>query len=525
MQGPLEPAAGPAPRPRDRGTPIAAPRTVMDPPVAPEADAARAGPLFGRIPVPPDALRVVPMLADLAAGDLAWIAERCELVELERGEMLFDPGESASWMYISLSGVMQARRNHLGPSTPAFVFRAGDIGGIVPFSRMKVFDATAYAVTRASIARFPRSRFDELLEHVPVLRERFVWLLLDRVRDATRRDAQVEKLVALGTLSAGIAHELNNPSAAVIQALSDGRRRLDERGGLTAALLEAGLTPEVVRRLEAVRMRAGARMATGDGAAGASLDALERSDRHDAMCDWLATAGVSHPWIRAATFVDAAVSKAELADALGGAPAAAAVVALEWLEAGIAAQALVHASEDAAQRIVALVDLVRAYTHRDRMREMADVDVREGLATTLALHAGRLEARGVTLTTRHAGELPRIRAYPGDLNQAWGALLDNAIDAAPPGTGRIVVRTAEEEGAVVVEIRDNGPGIPPELSERVWEPFFTTKDVGQGVGLGLDVARRVLVDLHGGELTLTSVPGDTRAIARLPLTTIGTFGA
>ena len=121
--------------------------------------------------------------------------------------------------------------------------------------------------------------------------------------------------------------------------------------------------------------------------------------------------------------------------------------------------------------------------------------------------------------------ISRIRAYPGDLNQAWGALLDNAIDAAPPGTGRIVVRTAEEEGAVVVEIRDNGPGIPPELSERVWEPFFTTKEVGQGVGLGLDVARRVLVDLHGGELTLTSVPGDTRAIARLPLTTIGTFGA
>ncbi|MDQ3811942.1 MAG: ATP-binding protein, partial [Chloroflexota bacterium] len=164
------------------------------------------------------------------------------------------------------------------------------------------------------------------------------------------------------------------------------------------------------------------------------------------------------------------------------------------------------------------------YTHMDRARDMVDIDVRDGLESTLALFATRMREKGVTLERDYAHALPRIRAYPGDLNQVWSNLFDNALDAVAPGTGRISVRTGVEEGAVVVEIRDNGPGIPPELQDRIWEPFFTTKDVGSGTGLGLDVARRIVVDQHGGQLFLTSSPGDTRFTVQLPLTTVGTFG-
>jgi signal transduction histidine kinase len=158
------------------------------------------------------------------------------------------------------------------------------------------------------------------------------------------------------------------------------------------------------------------------------------------------------------------------------------------------------------------------------MRDMADVDIREGLESALALLSSRAREKGVALVRDFAGDLPRVRAYPGDLNQAWSNLLDNALDAVPAGTGRIVVRAGEEDGMLVAEVRDNGPGVPADLHERVFEPFFTTKDVGEGAGLGLDIARRVVVDLHGGELTLSSVPGDTRFTVRLPLTTISTFG-
>ena len=159
---------------------------------------------------------------------------------------------------------------------------------------------------------------------------------------------------------------------------------------------------------------------------------------------------------------------------------------------------------------------------------MTDVDVHEGIESALALCASRVREQRVTLVRAYADALPRIRAYPGDLNQVWSSLLDNALDAVaalPPGTGRVVVRTAVEDGAVVAEVRDNGPGIPRELHDRVWEPFFTTKDVGQGTGLSLDIARRIVADLHGGQITLASAPGDTRFTVRLPLTTVGTFGA
>jgi len=156
---------------------------------------------------------------------------------------------------------------------------------------------------------------------------------------------------------------------------------------------------------------------------------------------------------------------------------------------------------------------------------MADVEVRDGIESALALFEARCRDKGVAVDRRYAPSLPRIRAYPGDLNQVWGILVENALDAAPRGTGRITVATYVADGTVVAEIGDNGAGIPPELQGRVFEPFFTTKDVGQGTGLSLDIARRIVADLHGGQLTFTSRPGDTRFVVRLPLATVSTFGA
>jgi signal transduction histidine kinase len=222
--------------------------------------------------------------------------------------------------------------------------------------------------------------------------------------------------------------------------------------------------------------------------------------------------------------VDAGIDQAALAAALEEVPPAGCAPAVEWLETGLAAQILFASVEQAGGRIAGLVEAVRTYTHRDRMRDMTDVDIREGLESALALLSSRAREKGVVLARDFAATLPRIRAYPGELNQAWSNLLDNALDAAPRGTGRVLVRAAEEDGMLVAEISDNGPGVPAELRERIFEPFFTTKDVGQGAGLGLDIARRVVVDLHGGQLDVSSVRGDTRFIVRLPLTTISTFG-
>jgi signal transduction histidine kinase len=475
--------------------------------------------------VAPDALRRSAVFADLAAPELAWVAAQCELVALAPGDVLFRPGDPAEWMFVALEGTLQARREGLGPGAPAFVVRAGDIAGTIPYSRMTSFAGTGRAVTPARVARFPKAQFAELLRRAPGLAARFVALLADRVRDATRRDAQFEKLAALGRLSAGLSHELNNPAAAAARSAAAALARLERRGALVEALLAAGVGPAALARLDAARA---ARAAAPNEP---PVDPLARSDREEALAAWLDEAGVPDAGEAAATFVDAGLDAAALADAAADVPPAARGAALAWLESVLADARLLAAVRQATGRVAQLVEAMKSYTQMDRARGLVDVDVHGGLESALALLAGRAAADGVAVVREYAAALPPVPGFPADLNQAWAALLDNALDAAAArapgarGGGRVTVRTGVADGAVVVAVGDNGPGVPPGLADRIWEPFFTTKPVGQGTGLGLDVARRVVEDEHGGRLTVASAPGETWFTAHLPRTTVGTFGA
>ena len=469
--------------------------------------------------VEPEELRRVEMFADLGAEDLAWIASHTERVVLAVGHLLLVTGQPADWMFIGLAGTVEVRREQVGGSVPAYVFHAGDIAGVIPYSRMKVFVGNGRAATNAVVGRFPRALFPELLQRVPSLAPRFVALLADRVRDATRREAQIERLLALGKLSAGVAHELNNPVAAILNSFDEAGRRLRHRADLVIELLRCGTTPEALERLEAERI--------APRAPAAALDPIARSDRLDAMDAWLRQLGLAEPWMYAATFVDAGYDVAALEEATAALPNGARRAALRWMESGLALDGLFTSAQRAGARVAEIVQAVKGYTNRDRGGDMSDVDVREGLDTTIALFASRFRERGVTLTRELDMPLPKLRAYPSDLNQAWSHLIDNALDAVAPlgSRGRVAVRALPEDGMIRVEVRDNGAGIPDDLQERVFEPFFTTKPPGHGTGLGLDIARRIITDLHGGELTVESQPGDTRFVVRLPLTTMATLGA
>jgi signal transduction histidine kinase len=458
-------------------------------------------------------LRRITLFADLADDELAWIAERSEQVRLEPGGALFEPGAPAEYMYMMLEGTVEARRLLAPADQPAFRFSQGEISGMIPFSRMTTFAGTGRAVTTARVARLHKKHFPDLLHRIPALEPRLVGLLTDRVRETTQRDQQYEKLVSLGKVAAGLAHELNNPAAAVRRAASDLRSRLDAVGRLTTALIASGIDETGMRALNELRSKAAQRAAPAE-----LLDAITRTDREEALSERLRKAGVSEPWVAAATFVDGGVDASDLEAALALVPEQARCTALEWLEGEVAADSLLSGVEHASTRVAELIGAIKIFSHMDRAQEKEPVDVRANLENTLTLFTHRIREKRIVLDRSYAPDVPQVIAYPGELNQVWANLVANAIDAVSTG-GHIGLHLRADGEWIVVEVRDNGSGIPPEIRERIWEPFFTTKDPGQGTGLGLDIIRRIVVRRHGGEIDVESTPGDTRFIVKLPLTT------
>jgi signal transduction histidine kinase len=452
-------------------------------------------------PSDPALLRGIALLADLADEELEWLAAHGTWLEYEHGEVSNRPGDPVDAMVLVLEGEFQARRPETGDEV-VFRAQAGEVTALLPFSRMTHFVAETRAFGTTRVVSIHRDEFPEMLRAIPVLEGRLVGLMTDRVRETVRRDEQREKLMALGRLSAGLAHELNNPAAAAMraahnlaQALSDAQRRtavLAERLGVDGVLA----LEEHLRGLEPPP----------------AADPLARSDQEERVAEWLEAHGAAEGWEWAPTLVEAGVDNACLLEMKEDSDGAL-TETLGWLEATLRVKQLLHAVEGSTSRISTLVKAVKSYTYMDQAARK-EVDLHEGLESTLTLLGHKL--RGVEVVRDYRRDLPRVPAYGGDLNQVWTNLIDNAADAMC-GSGTLRVRTALDGGRALVEISDTGPGIPPEVLGRVWDPFFTTKEPGKGTGLGLEIARRIVEVKHGGEIEVESRPGETRFCVWLPM--------
>ncbi|GGR88801.1 MULTISPECIES: ATP-binding protein [Streptomyces] len=324
---------------------------------------------------------------------------------------------------------------------------------------------------------------------------------------------QRERLLALGSLSAGLTHELNNPAAAAVRATATLRERVAKMRHKLGLIAGGPFSREVLASLVEIQERTAERVAKAP-----ALSPLEASDREDALTDWLEEHGIGHGWQLAPAFVQAGLDVDWLERVAAAVGEEILPNAVGWLNYTVETELLMNEIEDSTARISHLVDAAKQYAQLDRAPYRV-VDVHELLDSTLLMLSGKL-GPGIEVVKDYDRALPPVPAYPAELNQVWTNLVDNAVSAmnGAGGQGTLTVRTARDHERLLVEFRDTGPGIPPEIKDRIFDPFFTTKPVGEGTGLGLDISWRIVVNKHHGSLRVESVPGDTRFQVLLPLT-------
>jgi len=453
-------------------------------------------------------VRKFSVFADLPEEDLRWLAERMDEFTLEAGQIYARPGDEVDYLTLMIEGELQVSML-TSAGSPIFVAVAGEITGRLPFSRLKQFKGLGRAVMHTRMIRLHRQYFPELVQRMPLLTERLVGLMSDRIREVTRTETQQEKLMALGKLSAGLAHELNNPAAAAVRAAQSLLGSFQDIREVSLRLLKHASTEEQRNTLFEFELNAGKKLVAQSEPAG---DALELSDREERVTNWLEKHGIREGWKIAATLAEGGIDEPQLEKFTGKIGSELLPDALHRVAAIMNMFGLIREINNSAQRISELVAAVKRYSYMDQT-SLQEVDLREDLDNTLKIFAHRIK-NGVVVTRNYEGALPRICAYGGELNQVWTNLIDNAIDSMK-GKGELKIKTCKELDYAVVEIEDNGPGIPKDIQSRIFDPFFTTKKVGEGTGLGLDTVGRI-VRRHHGFIEVESQPGQTSFTIRLP---------
>jgi signal transduction histidine kinase len=446
----------------------------------------------------------VPAFADLPEDQIVWFISRAKEMNLTAGDTAFRQGELADAMYIVLEGQLQVRGD-LGGETVVFPLAPGAVTGVLPFSRMKQFTVGARALTDARVLSFPASLFPDLVQKMPELAQRLVGLMSDRIRETTRREQQRDRLASLGKLSAGLAHELNNPASAAKRATSQLRDVLKK---IRDASHELGSRDLSVAQKAEIENLETAFVQSNE----VPPDALTISDLEEQIDSLLRSHGQTDLWQMAADLARKNIKPEALESLFAILDAETARAALVRIAASVEVATLLNEIESGTSRISDLVRAIKEYTYMDQT-PLQNVDIVKSLETTLTILNHKLK-HGVVVERDYQKIPLLVNSFGSELNQVWTNLIDNAIDAMG-GEGKLRVRTYRQDDSVVVEITDEGPGIAPEVQSHIFEPFFTTKGVGEGTGLGLDTVMRI-VKKHRGDIQVSSKPGQTSFQVWLP---------
>jgi signal transduction histidine kinase len=464
----------------------------------------------------PEELRSLFLFEKLTDEQLGWIAGHSTVEEYPAGSVVLAEGDPADGFYVLLSGtitlsqrvradevevVRTDQRGAYGGATQAYMRGAKGVA--------EGYGTTLRAISDSVFLVLPADEFATMVRTWFPMAIHLLEGLFLGMRNAQAVVGQRERLVALGSLTAGLMHELNNPATAAVRATAALRERVAGMRHKLGMIAEGQIDPAALRRLTQLQETVIERAAKAP-----TLTAMQASDREDELGDWLDGHGVAGGWDMAPSFVAAGLDVDCLEEIAGSVDRGLLEQSLRWIGYALETEQLMTDIEDASARISSLVSAAKQYSQLDRASHQW-IDVHDGIDSTLVMLTHKI-GKGIRLVKDYDRTLPKVPGHPAELNQVWTNLIDNAVQAMN-GQGTLTVRTGRDGERVLVAICDTGPGVPPELHRRVFEPFFTTKPVGEGTGLGLDIAYRIVVNQHGGDLTMTSVPGDTRFEVRLPL--------
>lgn len=446
-------------------------------------------------------------LSTAPGTELEWLEANGSIRKLDTGEVLSRKGRPVEGLYIILSGRLALSVDRGSGPYKVIEWHGGDISGTLPYSRLVNPPGDVVALEPVEILAVPRERLYAMTRECPQITTILVHIMIDRARMFNSSDLQNEKMVSLGKLSAGLAHELNNPAAAIERCAAMLEDRLSATEEATRALAAAGLNEAQIVAIEEVRAVC---LATPNHGA---RSPLEESDREESIAEWLSSHGLNTANAQMLADTEVTFDALDRLVATVERPAMDAVV--QWASAGCAVRNLTAKIQDAAMRISSLVIAVKGFTHMDQANVAEPVDLAPSLANTVAVLKSKARAKSVEVVLNLEAELPKVRGFAAELSQVWGSLIENALDAVADG-GRVQVLAVREGQSVVVRVLDDGSGISSEIRDRIFDPFFTTKPMGQGTGLGLDIARRLVLH-NDGAIDFESQPGRTEFRVTLPL--------
>ncbi|PJJ83217.1 ATP-binding protein [Mucilaginibacter auburnensis] len=455
-------------------------------------------------------LQSIDALKDVPLEQLQWFLDQSEQITLQEGDPIFIPNEPIKGTYIVIDGSFRICMPMGKEMREVGVFEAQDITGHLPFSRSKTAIGKAEVVETVTFLLFPIEREEAMIRSQFELTQALVHVMANRIRDFTALQQQNEKMMALGKLSAGLAHELNNPASAVVR-------------GSASLLKHLKLVPDAFKQVMSLKLSVNDVSFVSDKLFGVickdekpTMSMMERSEKEDDVLDWLDDNDIDNSQEIAENLVDFGFGVDDLNDFKKHIPTEALSPVFGWINNNLVTEKMVIDIEEASRRIATLVGAVKTFTHMDQGHGKQYTDIHIGIRNTLTMLQHKIKQGNVKVDELFDTTLPPVNALIGELNQVWTNLIDNALDAME-GSGKSVlqIKTGRAKDCVQVVIIDNGPGIPDDVKSRIFDPFFTTKEAGKGTGLGLDVVNNI-VKQHNGKIKLESEPGRTAFIVEFP---------